>query len=263
MGGDDLRSKLILATARDTPRRLSGGAHTSRTMMLTELRELLAGTPDDGTKDDYRRAVLENNVLGKRSTESRNRSLRYLRELYGLDLAFESFRALRTLWHHDDDAQPLIALSSALTRDPALRGTASAVLRAPLGAVITAADLGAAVTEEYPDSYSTSIAQKIGRNAASTWTQAGHLAGRRSKTRQRANPRPASVAYALYLASLEGGQGERLFESLPVLAQDAPTHTLKELAREASRRGWIDYRSIGSVTEIGFGYLAANGEARR
>lgn len=227
--------------------------------MLAELRELLASAPDDATKGDYQRAVLEDNVLGKTSNSSRQRSFRYLRELYGLDSAERAFHALRTLWSHDPDAQPLIALAAALTRDPALRGTATAILRAPVGIQVTADDLAAAVTDAYPSSYSDPIAHKIGRNAASTWTQSGHLAGRRKKTRTKANPRPASVAYALFLASLEGHEGDLLFETLPVQAQDAPKHMLKELAREASRRGWLDFRSIGSVTEIGFSYLAASG----
>jgi hypothetical protein len=229
-------------------------------MMLSELRQLLAACPPDATRDEYRRVVLEDNVLAKASTSARQRSFRYLRELYGLDAAEPSFHALRSLWDYDPDAQPLIALASALVRDPALRGTASAVLRAPVGAPVTAHDLAAAVIEAYPDSYSDAIAHKIGRNAASTWTQAGHLTGRTNKTRSRATPRPASVAYALFLASLEGREGDLLFESLPVRVQDAPVHTLKELAREASRRGWLDYRSIGNVTEIGFSHLTAGAE---
>src|SRR5207247_506969 len=116
-------------------------------------------------------------------------------------------------------------------------------------------ELAHAVQEKYPGSYGDSIAHKIGRNTASTWTQAGHLVGRTHKVRQRANPRPASVAYALYLASLEGLAGELLFEALPVQVQEAPVHVLRTLAREAGRRGWIEYRSIGNVTEIGFGYF--------
>lgn len=241
--------------------RASGGAHTSRTMMLAELRELLSPTPVEATKDDYQHAVMEDNVLGKTSASSRQRSFRYLRELYALDLDEPSFRALRTLWSHDREAQPLIALASALTRDPALRGTATGVLRASLGATVTADDLAAAVIHAYPNSYSDAIAHKIGRNAASTWTQSGHLAGRTNKTRVRAFPRPASVAYALFIASLEGLEGDLLFESLVVQAQDAPTYTLKELARAASQRGWLDFRSIGSVTEIGFGFLETEGPA--
>jgi hypothetical protein len=228
-------------------------------MMLAELRELLASTADHVTRGDYRRAVVEDNVLGKTSNSSRQRSFRYLRELYGLDPEDPSFRALRALWSHDVDAQPLIALASALTRDAALRGTATAVLRAPVGAQVTATDLAAAITDAYPGSYSDAIANKIGRNAASSWTQSGHLVGRMQKMRARANPRPASVAYALYLSSLEGLEGDLLFESLVVQAQDAPTYTLKELARAASQRGWLDFRSIGSVTEIRFGFLEKEG----
>lgn len=225
-------------------------------MMLAELQALLRSTPPEATRDVYRDAVLGDNVLGKTSTSSRQRSFRYLRELYGLDATEPTFHALRALWKYDVDAQPLIALSSALSRDPALRGTASAVLRAPVGSTITAHDLAAAVTDAYPNRYSDAVAHKIGRNAASTWTQSGHLAGRTNKVRRRANPRPASVAYALFLASLEAREGDLLFEALPVEAQDAPKHALKELAREASRRGWIDFRSIGNVTEVGFGHFS-------
>jgi hypothetical protein len=235
----------------------SGGAHTSRTMMLSELRELLAATLPTASRDDLRAAVLGDNVLGKRSEAGRARSFRYLRELYTLDIAVPSFRALRRLWPHGAEAQPLIALSSALTHDAALRGTACTVLRATQGSTVTADQLARAVQETYPGSYSDSVAHKIGRNAASTWTQAGLLEGRTPKTRCRATAYPASVAYALYLASLEGRAGELLFEALPVQAQDAPAHMLKSLAREASRRGWLDFRSIGTVTEVGFGFLEA------
>jgi hypothetical protein len=225
-------------------------------MMLNELRQLLASAPRAATREDYEAVIRDGNVLGKTSTSGRQRSFRYLRELYGLDAAEPSFHALRVLWDHDPDAQPLIALSSALTRDPALAGTALAVLRVRIGMTVSADDLAAAVTEEFPNSYGDAVAHKIGRNAASTWTQSGHLAGRTRKTRRRASPRPATVAYALFLASLEGREGDLLFEALPVEAQDAPKHALKELAREASRRGWIDFRSIGNVIEIGFGYLS-------
>ena len=249
------------ASATITGPRPSGGAHTSRTMMLTELRQLLEAAGDTASPVHLKQSVLEDNVLGKNSTSSRQRSWRYLRELYALDVAEPSFAALRKLWPHDREAQPLIALSSALVRDPALRGTATAVLRADIGASVTADDLAAAVDEAYRGSYSDAVAHKVGRNAASTWTQSGHLLGRVRKTRSHANPRPASVAYALFLASLEGREGDFLFEALPVHAQDAPVHTLKELAREASRRGWLEYRSISSVTEIGFGFLATSDEA--
>jgi hypothetical protein len=233
----------------------SGGAHTSRTMMLRELRDLLRAVAPHAPAEEYRQAVVDRNVLAKASDSARRRSFRYLRELYDLDPASPTFHALRVLWDLDNEAQPLMALASSLARDAALRGTADALLTAPEGAPVTAGVLAGAVQAAYPDSYGDAVANKIGRNAASTWTQSGHLTGRTPKIRVRANPRPASVAYALYLASLGGRQGDLLFEALPVYAQDAPTYALKELAREASRRGWLDYRSIGTVTEVGFSHL--------
>ena len=230
-------------------------------MMLGELRQLLASCPRDASRADYERAVLQDNVLGKSSASSRQRSFRYLRELYGLDSRDPGFRALRRLWELDPDGQPLLALSSALSRDPSLRATAEAILQASEGATVTADDLAAAVTETYPGTYGDAVAHKIGRNAASSWTQSGHLSGRTNKVRVRAKPRPASVAYALFLTSRNGLEGDLLFESLIVQAQDAPIYALKELAREASRRRWLDFRSIGTVTEIGFGFLEAAPEA--
>jgi hypothetical protein len=230
-------------------------------MMLAELRQLLDACSPDATREQYESAVIADNVLGKTSASSRHRSFRYLRELYVLDLGIRSFRALRRLWHLDPEAQPLVALASALTRDPALRGTAPAVLHASEGASVSANDLAKSVQEEYPGSYGDAVAHKIGRNAASTWAQSGHLKGRVNKIRVHANPRPASVAYALYLASLDGLEGDLLFQSLVVQAQDAPTYALKELARAASQRGWLDFRSIGTVTEIGFGFLAGEHSA--
>jgi hypothetical protein len=230
-------------------------------MMLAELRELLRATPPASAPSIYREAVLESNVLAKGSESARQRSFRYLRELYGLDPRVPTFSALRVFWDLGEDAQPLMALSSALTRDQALRATAPGILKVALGARVTADDLAQEVIAAYPTSYSEAVARKIGRNAASTWTQSGHLMGRTTKVRIEARPSPASIAYALYLSSLEGRQGEPLFDSTVVAIQDAAPHVLRGLARAASRFGWIDYRSIGQVTEVGFAYVETSAAA--
>ena len=60
------------------------GTHGSRTIMLNELRQLLVATPRDATYDDYRRAIVDDNVLGKRTMATRKESFRRLRELYAL-----------------------------------------------------------------------------------------------------------------------------------------------------------------------------------
>jgi hypothetical protein len=77
--------------------------------MLAELRLLLA-VKSVGF-EEYRAAILDDNVLLKKTVATRRESLRRLRELYALNPNILVFRALRDLW--DDDSQ-LAHLSSDL-----------------------------------------------------------------------------------------------------------------------------------------------------
>jgi len=233
----------------------SGGTHTSRTMMLAELSALLDATPASAAKGDLKAAVIDHNVVGKRTLSGRQRVYRYLRELYALDPQALVFRALRDLWDVDHDARPLLALLSALARDPLLRATAAPILGAPLGATITAADLAEAVQAAYPESYNDVIAAKIGRNAASSWTQAGHLSGRSNKKRARVDCRPAAVAYALLLGHSEGRRGDMLFDTLWCRVLDSTKDVLVEETVRASQRGLLEFKHGGGVTEVGFRML--------
>ncbi len=233
----------------------SGGTHTSRTMMLAELDSLLAATPESADAAVLKAAVIDQNVTGKKTLSGRNRTYRYLRELYALDPSHLSYRALRDLWNVDPMARPLLALLSALARDPALRATAPVILESPEGTHIAADDLSAAVRTAYPHSYSESIAAKIGRNTASTWTQSGHLAGRTNKVRAKAAPTPAAVAYALLLGHTEGLRGLPLFDTLWCKVLDRPRDVLVEQAQRASQRGLIDLKHGGGVIEVGFKML--------
>ena len=57
------------------------GTHLSRTMMLTELRRLLAACPADTESVGYRRAIVDENVLLKRTTRTRAITFARLRDL--------------------------------------------------------------------------------------------------------------------------------------------------------------------------------------
>jgi hypothetical protein len=107
----------------------------------------------------------------------------------------------------------------------------------------------------YPGNYSATVANKVGRNAASSWTQSGHLVGHIGKTRAQATCRPPVVAYALLLGHLEGAVGEGLFDTFWARVLDAPLGVLHEQAFTASQRGWIDFRHGGGVTDVGFSFL--------
>jgi hypothetical protein len=252
--------RMTISVATETASELapgteSGGPHTSRTIMLKELTALLSSSLPGASRADYAHAILEENVLGKRSDSTRRRSLKYLRQLYVLDRSSVLFRALRDLSSADPTSLPLLALICALARDPVLRATAPAILSAPYGSQVDAKMLAQAVLSVYPHSYSDDVAAKVGRNAASSWTQSGHLSGRLEKTRVRARSTPAAVAYAFMVGHLADARGQGLLTTVWGTALDAPAHEIYERAQIASKLGWIDFRRAGDVVEVGFRWL--------
>ncbi|GAA2471353.1 hypothetical protein [Terrabacter carboxydivorans] len=236
----------------------SGGAHTSRTILLSDLSAVLASCDPRSSAADYRSAIIDENVAAKASVSSRQRTHRYLRELYALDPEVPAFRAMLRLWRRDRDGRRQIAMLMALVRDAALCATVPAILPIGEGAIVTSANLSRAVEAEHPGSYSPAIRDKIGRNALSSWAQAGYLhrAGR-TVARHRVEPTAGAVAMALVLGSQQGVSGEGLFSTSVAGYLDAPGPLLHDRAHQASRKGWLEYRSRGHVTEIDLSALLA------
>jgi len=232
-----------------------GGVHDSRTIMVTDLRRLLATCPHVASLEQYRKAVVEDNALLKGTVTSRQGSFRRLRELYAFRRDILLFRALRDLWGEDSSAQPLLAMLCAVGRDPVLRAMAPGLLDIPEGEVVTPGKISAIVEQTSPGRYNGTTLGTIGRHIASSWQQSGHLKGRAKKIRSRADARPASTAYALLLAYLCGARGEGLFDTLWCRLLDAPEHELRQHAIAASGLGWLEYRHAGNVTDISFTYL--------
>lgn len=224
-------------------------------MMLPELRAVLAAFPASTCTDEYRAAVVDENVLAKGTLTTRRATFRQLRELYALDPSVLVFRALRDLWDSDSSAQPLLAVLCATARDPILRASASVIIDTPLGETVTPESLASAVQEVFPDRYLASVRRVIGRNVLGSWRQSGHVAPAPGRQRARAQCRPAAVAYALFLGHLCGVRGEALFETLWCQLLDTPVHLLHEQAIVASRQGWLEYRHAGTVTDITFRHL--------
>lgn len=235
------------------------GTHSSRTMMLSELRLLFAARPISAELETYRSAIEDENVLLKGTQSTRAKSFRHLRELYGLDPDIRIFSTLRRLWQQTEEAQPMLAILCALARDPSLRATAGVVLGLSTGTPVTSQMLADAAEETFPDLSKETTLAKIGRNAASSWTQSGHLVGRMNKERVQAKIHPTSVTYALLLGHLCGVRGDELFSTFWARVLDHPVNTLREQAALASKQGWLEYRHAGDVTEITFDYLLREG----
>jgi hypothetical protein len=278
------------------------GTHTSRTMMLPELSDLLAAVParapaSDGlaasqgdlfpathvqpslfqarlpSRDDYFQAILEDNVLGKDTAASRRGTLQRLSELYGLDPQLAVFRVLRRLWEVDGSGRPLLALLCALARDPLLRATAKAVLPLSPGSELSRSALYEALTadeEEEQQSrtdrlssrFKPAILDKIARNAASSWAQAGHLEGRVRKIRKKVRPTAGSAAFALWLGHLQDLAGDYLLRTLWAAVLDVTQDELFDLALAAKQHGLLRAVSGGGVRAIDVAGLDPARESR-
>ena len=90
----------------------TNGPHSSRTMMLEDLRVLLERTPPEASLVDFRRVIVDENLLNKKTESTRRETLRRLRELYSLDAGKMVFQVLRAYWPHDPAGRPLLRATS-------------------------------------------------------------------------------------------------------------------------------------------------------
>lgn len=238
------------------------GAHTSRTMMLDELSTLLRVTSPAADRSDYVKALVEENCLGKDTLSTRKLSLQRMSELYALDATVPIFRLLRQFWYADEKAHGQIALLVAIARDPFLRATCPVVLSMPIGEEIARQRFTDAIRDVADGRLNDATLDKVVRNAASSWTQSGHLDGRSRKKRQAVEPTPVSVAFALVLGYMLGHRGHGLFESLFARTLDRDENALTFLAMDAKRLGLLDIKSGGGMTVVSFDAILSDKEKR-
>jgi len=234
----------------------SGGAHISRTMMLAELGAVLANVSQGSGAADYREAVLRQNVLAKTTNSTRQKSLRHLRELYALDESTPIFGLLRALHAIDAASLSLLAVQVAWARDPLFRATTLPVLDASEGERVETVSLAQALEATFPNQYSEPNRNKIARNAASSWTQSGHLVGRAKKIRRLVRPTAVAVAMALFIGDIAGYHGARVFSNPWCRLLDLSSDRAKAMGIEANRAGLLNLRAVGEVVELSFPLLA-------
>jgi len=112
-----------------------------------------------------------------------------------------------------------------------------------------------ALNKETEGRFNEDILDKVNRNAASSWTQSGHLAGRGRKKRQKVKATPVAVVFALLLGYLAGERGQNLFTTLWAKILDTTQDELIYLAMDAKRAGLLEMSQAGGVIEIGFSRL--------
>jgi hypothetical protein len=226
------------------------GPHTSKTLMLQELEALLAAVPADVPAKAYRTAIVEENVLGKRTLSTRKETASRLTALHCLDPSKPLFRVLRRLWAVDPAAHPQLALLNGLARDPLLMATTAQVMGMAQGQVLQRAEMVAAVQGFSHDRLSPKVLDAVARNAASSWTQSGHLKGKVKKLRQPLKPHPAALALAMWVGYASGKRGKALLNTPWATALDASSSGLLELAEQAKRLGLLKLSHGAGVVSI-------------
>jgi hypothetical protein len=222
----------------------------SRTMMLGELSLVLDLNSPDRSKETYRAAILDQNILGKPTRTTRLRTAKRLSELYALDPSCPMFRLLRHYWGADLAGRPMLAFLTAAARDPLLREMTPFVLRLPIGTSVEAEEVARQLGENYPGRFQATTQRSAAQNLASSWTQAGYLQGKVRKKRTRPRVTPVVLTYAVSLGFLCGLRGKLLMHSSWTDLLDRSPAELQDLAFQASSQGWLNYKAAGDVVEI-------------
>ena len=228
----------------------SVGTHSSRTLMLSELRAVLDHTDRGSDRAGYKRSVVDDNCLGKPTASTRRLSFQRLSELYALDPQVTLFRLLRRLWPMDNGSQPQLAVLVALARDPLLRSSAPAVLNLKVGEEFARSTAESALRTTTEGRLNDSILAKVVRNCASSWAQAGHLQGRTFKRRQQIKPHFVSVTMALAVGYAAGFRGEALFNCPWIRVLDVDPGAARNFALEAKRAGLLDLRISDKIVDL-------------
>jgi hypothetical protein len=173
-------------------------------------------------------------------------------ELYSLDQTRAVFRLLRHFWSADESARPMLAILAAAARDPLLRESTPFVVAIPLNAAVDAAQVADHLKEKYPARFKPTTLRSTAQNLASSWTQAGYLTGKVKKKRTRPVVSPVVVTYALLLGYLCGMRGKMLLDTNWTRMLDRTPAEIDDLATDASKQGWMNYKAAGSVVEITF-----------
>ena len=236
------------------------GGHSARSMMFREFRALILAMPLAVARDDFARAVVEENALEKPTLSSRKKSLRHLMELYGMDPSKALFRVLWDLGHADLDSLPQLCLVCAYARDPQLRHSFELIRTLRRSEVLARTDMEQHLENSFPGRFSPAMKKSMAQNVNTTWTFGGHLAGKKKKARQLPEPRPVSAAYAMFVGYLTGLRGERLLDSAFASLVASNRSQLQAALSLASAKGLLSLKQAAGIVEFDFSNLLTSAE---
>ncbi|HEX6035434.1 MAG TPA: hypothetical protein VFY83_13395, partial [Anaerolineales bacterium] len=196
----------------------------------------------------------------KPTLSSRKKSLRHLIDLYGLDLGKPLFRVLWKLSHDDLESLPQLCLVCAYARDPQLCHCFELIRTLRPGELLERAMMEQHLENGFPGRFSPAMKKSMAQNVSTTWTYGGHLAGKKNKTRQLPEPRPASAAYSMFVGYLAGLRGERLLESAFAALVASNRSQLLTALSLSSAKGLLSLKNAAGIVEFDFSNLLTPAE---
>jgi len=223
--------------------------HSSRTMMFLELEKVMAHSIDG---DGFLESLLHN-VTGKKSNSGVAKTANYLKQLYGFDLNYSSFIALKYFWKISDQSEkPLIAFIYAVNHDSLLAESIQVLQAVKKGEKATIELFEEVIEKDHPNQYSINTKKSMAQNIASSWKQAGFIEGKVKNIRMQPEITAQVACFAFLLAYLNGDRGDFIWGSIGVNALCLYESKLRELAIECARKDLMQYQYAGSVTAINF-----------
>jgi len=190
--------------------------------MQKELSDALRALPSTAQRDDFKRAIVDDNVLGKSTMSNRILSNQRLGELYGLDPAILLYRVMRHLWDADPQGRHQVAHLCALARDPLLRATAEYVIPLRVGGECIRHEFTTTLREAVDVRMNDNTLDKVARNSGASWSVSG----------------------------LEGRVGDELFTSFWMSMFDAPISELHAITLRAKQMNLIRAAIGGGVVQV-------------
>lgn len=232
--------------------------------MAGELESLMAALPPEATAEEYRRAIIADNVLRKATASNREKTHKFLGRLYALDPETCLFRELRRLHPYAAaDGRLLIGLL-AMAREPLLRECADMVLSVPVGENLGRPDFEAWIRGYAAGRFSETMYVSFSHNLYASFHQLGFLGESSGSARGRTRPQAgiASAAYAAFLDWLDGMSGVALLRGRYSRVLDLDPEGHISLLMAAVRQGLLRGGYSGGVLDLAFPGFLKEGETR-
>lgn len=226
--------------------------HTSRTIMYSEFEKVM----DYSVVSDNYTSILNENVFGKKSSSGIFQTSTFLKKLYGFDINYPPFLALKYFWNNSDISdKSLLAFIYAINHDDLLAESISILHSTSIGEKVMADYLAENIEKYHPLKYSENSRKSIARNIISSWKQAGFILGKLKNIRTQPEIKYSVACFAFLLSYLKGNRGEFIWNNVGVKSLCLSENQLRDLAIECAKRDVMQYQHAGSVTVISFNKL--------